>query len=193
MPSGEVSGDDLLALYRKRGKAEGHLGELMSVVAPAPSSTSRRKSHYRDKEIRKREKGMDPVACNQVRLLLAGFGYQIMHVQRTLLERVTGTGWSLRRLCRTRASHPGALHRLRSPDHDDHRRRVGALAHARPRTRDPARALRAVPAGGPRSGGRPRSNTQAPDIERLQRASTEPLASGRWNQGDVTERRTKTD
>ena len=32
------------------------------------------------------------------RLLLAGFGYQIMHVQRAVLERVTGTGWSLRRL-----------------------------------------------------------------------------------------------
>ena len=89
---------DLLALYRKRGKAEGHLGELMSVVAPALSSTSRRKSHYRGKEIRKREKGVDAFACNQVRLLLAGFGYQIMHVQRAVLERVTGTGWSLRRL-----------------------------------------------------------------------------------------------
>ena len=98
MPSGEMSGEDLLALYRKRGKAEGHLGELMSVVAPALSSTSRRKSHYRGKEIGKREKGVDAFACNQVRLLLAGFGYQIMHVQRAVLERVTGTGWSLRRL-----------------------------------------------------------------------------------------------
>ena len=39
MPSEEMSGEDLLALYRKRGKAEGHLGELMSVVAPALSST----------------------------------------------------------------------------------------------------------------------------------------------------------
>ena len=36
IPSGEMSGEDLLALYRKRGKAEGHLGELMSVVSPAP-------------------------------------------------------------------------------------------------------------------------------------------------------------
>ena len=35
---------------------------------------------------------------HQVRLLLAGFGYQIMHTQRAVLERVTGTGWSLRRL-----------------------------------------------------------------------------------------------
>ena len=145
IPSEEMSGEDLLALYRKRGKAEGHLGELMSVVAPALSSTSRRKSHYRGEEIRKREKGVDAFACNQVRLLLAGFGYQIMHVQRAVLERVTGTGWSLRRLAERRAPHPGALHRLGPPDHDDHRRRFGALAHARPRACDPARrALRIV-------------------------------------------------
>lgn len=98
MPSAEMSGEDLLALYRRRGKAEGHLGELMSVVSPALSSTSRRKSHYRGRKIAKREKGVDPFACNQVRLLLAGFGYQIMHVQRAVLERMTGTGWSLRRL-----------------------------------------------------------------------------------------------
>ena len=33
-----------------------------------------------------------------MRLLLAGFGYQVMHAQRAVLERLTGTGWSLRRL-----------------------------------------------------------------------------------------------
>ncbi|MCE2397923.1 MAG: hypothetical protein J4F34_02590 [Gemmatimonadetes bacterium] len=43
MSSEEMSGDDLLALQHRRGKAEGHLGELMSVVSPALSSTSRRK------------------------------------------------------------------------------------------------------------------------------------------------------
>ena len=142
IPAGEMSGEDLLALYRKRGKAEGHLGELMSVVSPALSSTSRRKSHYRGKEIRKREEGVDAFACNQVRLLLAGFGYRIMHVQRALLERVTRHRLEPAAPRRPCASHPGALYRLGPPDHDDHRRRVGALAHARPRTRDPARALR---------------------------------------------------
>ena len=93
-----MSGEALLALYRGRGKAEGHLGEPMSVVSPALSSMSRRKSHYRGARIAKREKGVDAFACNQVRLLLAGFGYRIMHVQRAVLERMTGTGWSLRRL-----------------------------------------------------------------------------------------------
>ena len=89
MPPEEMSGETLLAMYRKRGKAEGHLGELLSVVSPALSSAPRPKSHYRGREVRKRAKGVDAFACNQVRLLLAGFGYQIMHVQRAVLERLT--------------------------------------------------------------------------------------------------------
>ena len=94
----EISGEALLALYRGRGKAEGHLGELMSVVSPALSSARRPKSHYRGRAVGKRANGVDAFACNQVRLLLAGFGYRIMHVQRAVLERMTGTGWSLGRL-----------------------------------------------------------------------------------------------
>ena len=38
---------ELLAQYRKRGKAEGHMGELMDVLDPALSSASRPKTHYR--------------------------------------------------------------------------------------------------------------------------------------------------
>ena len=95
MPSGEMSGEDLLALYRKRGKAEGHLGELMSVVAPALSSTSRRKSQPGQGD--QREKGVDAFACNQVRLLAALATRSCTSARRPALERVTGTGWSLRR------------------------------------------------------------------------------------------------
>ena len=47
---------------------------------------------------------VDAFACNQTRLLLAVFGYQIMHAQRAVLERATGTGWSLRRLLERVAS-----------------------------------------------------------------------------------------
>ena len=42
-PHGEV----LLKLYRQRGTAEGHMGELMDVLAPALSSTLRPKTTYR--------------------------------------------------------------------------------------------------------------------------------------------------
>ena len=38
--------EKLLALYRKRGKAEAHMGELMDVLDPALSSTRRPKHDY---------------------------------------------------------------------------------------------------------------------------------------------------
>ena len=60
----EISGKALLALYRGRGKAEGHPGELMTVVSPALSAARRPKSHYRGREIAKREKSVDAFACN---------------------------------------------------------------------------------------------------------------------------------
>ena len=42
----------LLARYRKRGKAEGHMGEFMDVLDPALSSASRPKTHYRGKPLK---------------------------------------------------------------------------------------------------------------------------------------------
>ena len=74
------------------------MGELMSVVNPALSSSPRPKRHYRSRPVEHPGPGIDAFACNEARPLLAVFGYQIMHVQRAILERATGTGWSLRRL-----------------------------------------------------------------------------------------------
>ena len=74
-------------MYRQRGKAENHMGELMSVVASALSSSPRPKSHYRGRPVRKRGPGADAFANDEARLLLALFGYQIMHTQRAVLER----------------------------------------------------------------------------------------------------------
>ncbi|MCY3778039.1 MAG: hypothetical protein OXH11_18850 [Candidatus Aminicenantes bacterium] len=42
---------ELLAKYRERGKAEGHMGELMDVLDPALSSARRPKTHYRGKKL----------------------------------------------------------------------------------------------------------------------------------------------
>ena len=98
LPAGEISGEDLLAMYRQRGKAEGHMGELMSVLNPALSSSPRPKRHYRGRPVESPGPSVDAFACNEARLLVAVFGYQIMHAQRVVLERATGTGWSLRRL-----------------------------------------------------------------------------------------------
>ena len=98
LPAGEMSAGALLAMYRQRGKAENHMGLSVSVVAPALSSSPRPKSHYRGRPVRKRAPGADAFANNEARLLLALFGYQIMHTQRAVLERATGTGWGLRRV-----------------------------------------------------------------------------------------------
>lgn len=87
----------LLDLYRQRGTAEGHLGELMSVLEPALSSTRREKSHYRGEEPKQRYASQDPFAVNEVKLLLNALAYNLMHVARCLLEGVTGQGWSLSR------------------------------------------------------------------------------------------------
>ena len=89
----------LLALYRQRGEAEGHYGEFKSVLAPGLSSTRRTKGHYRGREPVERAEPVDPFAMNDTRLLLNALAYNLLHVQRTLLERQTRHGWSLQALC----------------------------------------------------------------------------------------------
>lgn len=93
----QMRAEDLLALYRRRGKAEGHFGELVGVVDPALSSSNRPKSTYRGRRPRQRAEPYDPFAVNDVRLLLAGIAYNLMHAGRALLEAITRRGWSLER------------------------------------------------------------------------------------------------
>ena len=82
-----LDGDALLALYRQRGTAEGHMGELMDVLAPALSSTSR--ARWPDTT--------DAFAHNEALLLLHLLAYEVMHTGRCVMEKITHTGWSLRR------------------------------------------------------------------------------------------------
>jgi hypothetical protein len=98
---------EMLAQYRERGKAEGHMGELKDVLAPALSSTNRAKSHWRGRAPKSKTSAVDAFACNEVRLLIACLAYQVMHVARRAMARATGTGWSLRRL-RERVLRAGA-------------------------------------------------------------------------------------
>ncbi|MFQ5745315.1 MAG: IS1380 family transposase [Acidobacteriota bacterium] len=93
----EMPAAKLLQLYRRRGKAEGHFGELVNVVDPALSSTNRPKSTYAGKPPAERAEPCDPFAVNEVRLLLAGIAYNLLHTGRALLEAITCTGWSLER------------------------------------------------------------------------------------------------
>jgi len=77
----------LLALYRKRGKAEAHMGEVKSTLNVHLSSTCRGRSTLQQ-----------VMARNEVSLLLNLYAYQIMHGLRCLMEQQTRTGWSISRL-----------------------------------------------------------------------------------------------
>jgi hypothetical protein len=103
----QMNGQELLDHYRQRGKAEGHMGELMDVLSPALSSTNRPKTHLRGKKPKSVTPAIDAFACNEVRLLIAVLAYQIMHVARRAMARATGAAWSLRRL-RERVLRAGA-------------------------------------------------------------------------------------
>ena len=98
---------EVLAHYRERGKAEGHMGELKDVLALALPSTNRAKSHLRGKAPKSRSPAVDAFACNEVRLLPACLACEVMHVARRVMAKTTGTSWSLRRL-RERVLRAGA-------------------------------------------------------------------------------------
>jgi hypothetical protein len=93
----QMDGQALLEEYRERGTAEGHMGELMSVLKPALSSTERPKKTYAGHEPAVLSKPIDAFAVNEVRLLLNAWAYEAMHVCRTLVEKATGEGWGLQR------------------------------------------------------------------------------------------------
>lgn len=88
----------VLEHYRRRGTAEGHMGELMDVLAPALSSVRRPKRHVRGKPPKKRTDPRDSFASNEAILLLSVLSYNLMHATRTLLEKATRSGWALRRV-----------------------------------------------------------------------------------------------
>ncbi|MGP3621593.1 transposase [Pseudomonas aeruginosa] len=76
-----------LILYRKRGKAEGHMGELKDTLNVHLSSTCRGASTVQQ-----------VMGRNQVSLLLSLYAYQMLHSLRALMERVTQKGWSIRKV-----------------------------------------------------------------------------------------------
>ncbi|SDO42189.1 IS1380 family transposase [Vreelandella arcis] len=79
--------EKVLALYRKRGSAEAHMGEVKSALDVHLSSTDRGASTVQD-----------VMARNEVSLLLSLYAYQVLHGLRRLLESRTHHGWSLIRM-----------------------------------------------------------------------------------------------
>jgi hypothetical protein len=94
----EKDAETLLETYRQRGTAEGHLGELMSVLRPALSSSPRPKTHYRGRKLEKRHASANSFYINEALLLLNALAYNVAHTARVLMEKATREGWSLKRL-----------------------------------------------------------------------------------------------
>lgn len=94
----QMDAESLLELYRERGTAESHYGELKSVLDPALSSSPRQKSHYRGAVPQQRTAAGDAFAQNEVILLLNALAYNVAHAARVLLAGATGEGWSLMRM-----------------------------------------------------------------------------------------------
>ena len=93
----QMDGAALLDMYRQRGTAEGHMGELMSVLQPALSSSPRPKSHYRGEVPETRFPSGDSFEQNEALLMLNVLAYQVVHAARVMLETATGNGWSMKR------------------------------------------------------------------------------------------------
>lgn len=95
LPKDEVTAAELLALYRRRGRAENYMGEWKSGLHPLLSSNNRTKRHYRGHEPTKRAQPVDAFANNEVTLLLSMLAYQLTHALRALQEDATGRTHSL--------------------------------------------------------------------------------------------------
>lgn len=88
----QMSGDDLLSFYRRRGTMERWIGEFKDVLTPTLSCAARqRKTGSGNSKFR------DDLACNEALLLLYASAYNLLNTARRLMEKATGDGWSLRR------------------------------------------------------------------------------------------------
>ena len=78
-----MSAEEILQLYRERGTAEGHMGEVKAFLAPALSSSPRPKSQYAGAPVYRAvdpPTAIDPFARNEAVLKLNLIAYQLLHV-----------------------------------------------------------------------------------------------------------------
>ena len=174
----QMDGAALLEEYRKRGTAEGHQGELMSVLAPLLSSTERPKTTYAGHRVTGDCPSLDAFAVNEVRLLLNALAYNLMHAVRALTEKATGEGWAWRTSASECSRSPHAF---------------SSTAGAR---RSSSAAARRI--SGRRSGNRSRTSTGRRPDDRDRRIHIPPHATltkpraSRRGKGRVACRRTPT-
>jgi len=85
----QMSGEDLLSFYRKRGTHEGHLGEFMNALKVALSCTSRPKKAYGGRKVTKHwpsRSREEQFFCNEATLLMYVWAYNLANRLRHLVE-----------------------------------------------------------------------------------------------------------
>ena len=94
IPESDLSAEELVALYRRRGKAEHHIGEWKQSTLGPLSSTPRSNTQYKGGPVQHPApvRAVDPTAVwppNQTLLLLYMLAYGLLHISRTLMTGCT--------------------------------------------------------------------------------------------------------
>jgi hypothetical protein len=92
-----ITGEALLARYRKRGGAEKDFGDWNQALDVALSSAPRPKTHYRGREIEAAYDEPDSFAANEARLLLSLVAANLLHAGAELLAQDEGSRMSRER------------------------------------------------------------------------------------------------
>ena len=110
--------DQVLALYRRRGTAEGHIGELKNVVHSGLSCSDRPKSHYGGRALEPRAPvervGVHP--RNETLFLFSLLSYQFMNMGRRMMEEAEKAD-TVSNICHREieAVSPDILSRIHNP------------------------------------------------------------------------------
>ena len=83
----QVSGEELVARYRRRGNAEKEFGEWLNALDLSLSSTNRPNTSYRGRRPRQRSEPVDSFAVNEATLLVSLLAANLLHAARVLGRR----------------------------------------------------------------------------------------------------------
>ena len=111
--------DQVLALYRRRGKAEGHIGEFKNVVHSGLPCSDRPKSHYGGRALEPcapvEREGVHP--RNEALFLFSVLSYQFMNIGRRMMEEAEKARKAdiLHQWIEEEAAAPDILSSIRNP------------------------------------------------------------------------------
>ena len=95
MVPSEVSPEDLLQMYRRRGCAEEAMGQWIRAVPPRLSSANRPKRTYQGRPIHNQYELVDSLDANEANLLMSALAANLLGALRRPLAVASGKGWHL--------------------------------------------------------------------------------------------------